>query len=297
MIRSMTGFARVASEGDPSVEVLLRAVNHRFLDLKMRTPPELEGSDPLVRKLIKENVRRGSVQLNVNLRSERATKLALNRELAGAYLAAYDELAQTLELSHPPDLTAILRVPGVLGEQEAELTEAQRAQLERRLEATLQAALDQLNAERLREGEGIAADVRERITRIGREAAELTERVGAMIPDFQARLEKRLTELLGQTQLDPQRILQEAAVLADRCDISEELQRLSAHVQRVLDLLDGGGEVGKQLDFLAQELNREANTLLSKTNPLGAAGMPVTEAGLRLKAEIEKIREQAQNLE
>lgn len=293
----MTGFARVASEGDPSVEVLLRSVNHRFLDLKMRTPSELESCDPLVRKLIKDSVQRGSVQVSVNLRSERRTSLALNRELAEAYLAAYDELAQTRELSHPPDLTAILRVPGVLGEQEAQRTEAQQKQLEQRLEETLRAALDQFNAEREREGDGIAADVRDRITRIGQEAEGLAAYVDGMIPEFQARLEKRLAELLGQTPIEPQRILQEAAVLADRCDVSEELQRLSAHVNRVLDLLDGGGEVGKQLDFLAQELNRETNTLLSKTNPLGAAGLPVTEAGLRLKAEIEKIREQAQNLE
>lgn len=297
MLRSMTGFARVSSEGDPSVEVMLRAVNHRFLDLKLRTPAELEAFDPLVRKLLKESIQRGSVQVVINLHAERSSRFALNKNLAQAYLAAYDELAETRDLSHPPDLTAILRIPGVMGEQEAERTSAEQAALEQRLETTLREAIEAFNAEREREGQAMEADVRERAERIGVEADYLVERVAEMLPEFQARLEKRLAELLDKTPIDPQRILQEAALLTDRCDISEELQRLEAHSERLLDLLDAGGEVGKQLDFLAQEMNRETNTLLSKTNPLGAAGLPVTDAGLRLKAEIEKIREQAQNLE
>jgi uncharacterized protein (TIGR00255 family) len=272
-------------------------VNHRFLDLKMRTPAELEASDPLVRKLVKENIQRGSVQVNINLHSERATRFALNKELAAAYLAAYDELASTRDAAPPPDLTAILRVPGVLGEQEAARSPEEQAALELRLENTLREAIEAFNAEREREGAGIDADVRERAERIGVEADGLVERVAELLPDFQARIHKRLTDILETTPVEPHRILQEAAILADRCDISEELQRLEAHSERLLDLLDGGGEVGKQLDFLAQEMNRETNTLLSKTNPLGAAGLPVTDAGLRLKAEIEKIREQAQNLE
>ena len=297
MLRSMTGFARVSSDGDPSVEVMLRAVNHRFLDLKLRTPTEIESCEPLVRKLLKENIQRGSVQISINLHAERSTRFALNKDLAQAYLSAYDELAETRDVSHPPDLTAILRIPGVMGEQEALRNAAEQAALEQKVETTLREAIELFNAEREREGEGIEADVRERAERIGVEADGLVERVTELLPEFQARLQKRLTELLETTPVEPQRILQEAAVLADRCDISEELQRLEAHSERLLDLLDNGGEVGKQLDFLAQEMNRETNTLLSKTNPLGAAGLPVTDAGLRLKAEIEKIREQAQNLE
>lgn len=297
MLRSMTGFARVSSDGDPSVEVMLRAVNHRFLDLKLRMPSELESCEPLVRKLIKENIQRGSVQVNINLHAERSTHFALNRDLAHAYLAAYDELAATREVSHPPDLTALLRAPGVLGELEAERTKEEQAAIEARVEQTLREAIAQFNAEREREGAGIDADVRERAERIGVEADGLVERVAELLPEFQVRLQKRLKELLETTPVEPQRILQEAAVLADRCDISEELQRLEAHSERLMDLLDTGAEAGKQLDFLAQEMNRETNTLLSKTNPLGAAGLPVTDAGLRLKAEIEKIREQAQNLE
>lgn len=297
MLRSMTGFARVSSGGDPAVEVMLRAVNHRFLDLKMRTPSELESMDPLVRKLIKENVQRGSVQVNINIQSETQTSFALNHDLAQAYLSAYEELAQKLDGAAAPDLTSILRIPGVMGEQDSERTPEQLKELEQQLETTLREAIELFNAEREREGAGIEADVRERAEKIGVEADGLVEQVAELLPEFQARLNKRLTELLATTPVEPQRVLQEAAVLADRCDISEELQRLEAHSERLLDLLDGGGEVGKQLDFLAQEMNRETNTLLSKTNPLGAAGLPVTDAGLRLKAEIEKIREQAQNLE
>ena len=132
---------------------------------------------------------------------------------------------------------------------------------------------------------------------IAAEAAGVAQPAADLAPHFQERLQTRLQALLAETPIDPQRILQEAAVLADRCDVSEELQRLAAHGRRLAELLDAGGEVGKQLDFLAQEMNREANTLLSKTTPLGEAGLPLTDAGLRIKAEVEKIREQAQNLE
>jgi uncharacterized protein (TIGR00255 family) len=177
MLRSMTGFARVASEGDPSVEVMIRAVNHRFLDLKMRTPAELEASDPLVRKLVKENIQRGSVQVNINIHSEKTTRFALNKELAQAYLTAYDELAEARDAAPPPDLTAILRVPGVLGEQETARAPEEQAALESLVEKTLKTALDAFNAEREREGAGIEADVRERAERIGVEADGLVERV------------------------------------------------------------------------------------------------------------------------
>jgi uncharacterized protein (TIGR00255 family) len=153
------------------------------------------------------------------------------------------------------------------------------------------------NETRRREAEGIIAEMKTRAADVlgGVRAIEI-EREG-VLPLFRDRLEKRLTDLVGQAGIEPQRILQEAAVLADRSDISEELQRLAGHAERLLQLLGENGPLGKQIDFLAQEMNREANTILSKSTPLGQAGMAVTEHGLRVKAEIEKIREQTQNLE
>jgi len=297
MALSMTGFARgEAADETASLEVAVRAVNGRFLDLKLRTPMELDGCEPMVRKIVKRRVRRGQLQINVQLSLETAETPTLDRELADAYLAAHKELAEGHGVSQEPDLTAVLRIPGVLS-QTKQGDEEQRARLDALLTQALEEALSKFNVERRKEGESIAADVRARAETIAAETAQLEEAVSDLVPGFQKRLERRLTELLDDTAVEPQRLLQEAALIADKTDISEELQRLAAHAVRLRELLDDDGETGKQMDFLAQELNREANTLLSKTTPLGAKGLPVTEAGLRLKAEIEKIREQAQNLE
>ena len=294
----MTGFARAeSSNGDRLAEVTIRSVNHRFLDLKIRSPQELEQYDPVVRRVAKESVKRGQLQISIALRCQTGSALKLNRELAEAYLGAYRELASLREVETPPDLNALLRVQGILTQDEGCPKEEDAGATEGMLKEALQAALAALNAERLREGEGIAADLRARSEAIAADTAALEGVIDEMTVRFRERLERRLSELLGDAAIEPQRLLQEAALLADRTDISEELQRLSAHAKRLLEMLDEGGEVGKQIDFLAQEMNREANTMLSKTTPLGEAGLPVTDVGLRLKAEIEKIREQAQNLE
>lgn len=297
MLYSMTGFARVTSDSEPTIEVTARSVNHRFLDLKMRTPSEFEALDPVIRKLAKRHFKRGSVQISINLQSHSETSLELNRELADAYLRAHKELADANDLDQTPDLMTLLRTQGILGASEQEWTDDQREQIESSLTATLTKAFESLNEERAKEGAGLEADVRARTQAIAAEAKQIEAASAEMVPMFRERLEKRLTQLLGETPLDHQRVLQEAAVLADRTDISEELQRLAAHAERMLEILDQGGEAGKKVDFLAQEMNREANTLVSKSTPLGEAGLSITEAGLRLKAEIEKIREQALNLE
>jgi uncharacterized protein (TIGR00255 family) len=297
MLYSMTGFARVVSDSEPAIEISIRTVNHRFLDLKIRTPSEFEALDPLIRRIAKEHLKRGSVQISISLESNRESSFELNRDLADAYLRAHTELSDAHRLSQEPDLMALLRIPGILGGSDQKWPDERRAEIEALLEKTLTQAFTALNEQRAKEGAGIAADVRQRTEAIAKETEDLKAASAAMIPQFQERLEKRLSQLLGETPIDPQRILQEAAVLADRTDVSEELQRLAAHSARLLEILEKAGETGKNIDFLAQEMNREANTLVSKSTPLGQAGLPITEAGLRLKSEIEKIREQAQNLE
>jgi len=294
MTYSMTGFARVESNiEDPSIQIQIRAVNHRQLDIKTRSPQELESADQMIRRVVRERVKRGQLQISISLSSDATPALELNRPLVDAYLAAYSDLAEAAGVETPPDLTALLRTPGVVSQGTREPVEG----LDGRVESVLIETIDKLNEERAREGATVVGDVKARTETIAKGVGELRVKLADTVPLFQAKLRSRLEELLGQAGIEPQRILQEAAVLADRTDISEELQRLEAHTARLLDMLDTGGEVGKRLDFLAQEMNREANTLLSKTNPLGPEGLPVTEIGLSMKAEVEKIREQAQNLE
>jgi len=294
----MTGFARARSgDEEPVVTVTLRTVNHRFLDLKIRTPPELESSDPIIRRIVKKRLKRGSVQATIALSGDAASAPKLNRPLARAYLEAYRELAAEAGGEASPDLTALLRAPGVLTSAEGASDEEAERALAARVESTLEAALTILNEARANEGETVLVELRERASTIAAETEKLRESVAGTTRIFEQRLERRMSELLDKTGIEPQRLAQEAALLADRADISEELQRLAAHAVRLNEILDGGGEAGKQIDFLAQEMNREANTALSKCSGLGGEGMAATDAGLQLKAEIEKIREQAQNLE
>ena len=299
MAASMTGYARVQFEGEElSLTLTLRSVNHRFLDLQLRVPPDVEALEGLIRQRVKQQIIRGQLQISASLRWLRKTeRLRVNQPLVEAYLESYRELARAQGLQAEPDLNAVLRVPGAVTLDDAEMGESQKKALQDALNDCLTRALDELRRNRQREGEGIVADIRER----GRAIQQETERLAASLPGvaakFQKRVERRLTELLGEVPLDPQRALQEAAVLADRTDISEEIQRLKAHADRLLEMLEGDSELGKQIDFLAQEMNRETNTILSKTTPLGQEGLEFTDTALRIKAEIEKIREQTQNLE
>ena len=295
----MTGYAQVKHEGDEvSLSIRLRSVNHRSLDLQFRIPPDLEPLEGLIRKAVKSSVRRGQIQINASLRwSDTATTVSINRPLVDAYLKAYRELAGAHGIPSEPDLNAILRVPGALTYETDQLDERRRSLLQGALEGCLSQATEELNRVRQLEAAGIVEQIKQRAKSIGDDVRQLEAVRLDTIPLFQERVRDRLSELLDGIDPDPQRILQEAAVLADRADISEELQRLSAHVDRLKQILEEDDDLGKPIDFLAQEMNRETNTLLSKTTPLGRAGLAVTEVGLRLKAEIEKIREQAQNLE
>ena len=295
----MTGYAQVSHESDElSLSITLRSVNHRSLDLQLRIPPDLEPLEGLIRKAVKSSVRRGQIQINASLRwNGAAAVVSINRPLVDAYLKTYRELATAHDIQAAPDLNVILRLPGALTYETDQLDERRRLLLEGALEDCLSQATEELNRIRQLEAAGIVEQIKQRAKSIGDDVRELETVRLDTIPLFQERVRERLGELMDGIDPDPQRILQEAAVLADRADISEELQRLSAHVGRLKQILEEDDDLGKPIDFLAQEMNRETNTLLSKTTPLGRAGLAVTEVGLRLKAEIEKIREQTQNLE
>lgn len=297
---SMTGYARADSDdGCLWLAVTLRSVNHRFLDLQLRLPPQTEQFEALIRRHVRKHIKRGQLQLNVSLKWKESTAtVILNRPFLDACVDAHHKLAKELKLSQDLDLNTILRIPGVLDFESDNSNEHQnRAKLQTVLVETLGRALEELTRNRALEASEIIAEMRQRTLSMKTDLETLRSSLENVIPQFQTRLEERLTNLFGSLQIDPQRLIQEAALLAERSDTSEEVQRLGTHIERLLALIETESELGKKIDFLAQEMYRETNTILSKTNGLSSAALETTEIGLRLKGEIEKIREQAQNLE
>jgi len=293
----MTGFAQVRKTVESGEVVLsVKTVNHRGLDMHLHLPPEMDAFEPALRKAIKSRVARGHLQLNVtwNRTNGSAMDSSLNRPLMEAYLAAFGQAQKVFHLTGAPDLNVAFRIPGMFRTEAApELGEEFESSLVAALEETLQG----LNRFREREGGEIAAEILDRCARITHAVHRMEEIRAGALPAFQKRLQERLAELLKGASIDPQRLAQEAAVLADRSDISEELIRLKTHAGELEQLIRTGGEVGKKLDFLLQEMNREANTILSKTGGLGDLGLTITERALAVKSEIDKIREQSLNLE
>ena len=293
-IRSMTGFAQVTGQanGRHSFNLSLKSLNHRFLDLHFRMPPGTEELEMKVRRRLMENLIRGHVELVLNLETETAESFRFNREWLGGYIQAFRSVAKEFGLAAEPDLNLILRLPGAF-----ELaTPSADPLLEEAILAKLEDALARLNEMREQEGRDAERDLRERMRRIERARQEVEKCRQATLRAYTEQLNRRIQDLIG-SQLEPERILQEAALLADRSDIAEELARLECHIRQFLGLLDQGGEVGKKLDFLLQEMNRESNTLLSKTAGLAGEALQITSHGLGMKADIEKAREQVQNLE
>lgn len=292
----MTGFARVRkSTPEGEVVVSVKSVNHRGLDLHFHLPVEMDPIENDIRNAIKNACARGHIQVHVGLTRSEGGAGALNRPLLASWLAAFHEAKELHPLSdQQPDLNAALRVPGMLsGGDEEELGDKFVAAVM----AALAEALAMLNQFREREGAAMAAEMRRRSDAIASLVASIEEiRAGAM-PAFQKRLREKLGELLNGSMIDPQRLAQEAAILADRSDVAEELVRLRTHAAQLNSMLEGSGEVGKRLDFLLQEMNRESNTILSKTGGLGDLGLTITELALAAKSEIDKIREQSLNLE
>ena len=292
----MTGFARVRkTAADGEIAVGIKSVNHRGLDMHFHMASELDPFEGAIRNAVKAKVARGHLQIHVLFnRSAPPDASSLNRPLLQAYLQAFREAAEDFGAESKPDLNAALRVPGML--QPGESADPDAGLEQALLEAT-EEALDVLNRFREREGAAMAAEMRERCASVCDLAAQMEKIRARATQAFQKRLNERLRELLRGAGIEPQRLAQEAALLAERSDISEELIRLKTHAAQLEKLLDASGEVGKRLDFLLQEMNREANTILSKTGGLGDLGLTITDLALAAKAEIDKLREQSLNLE
>ena len=263
----MTGFAQVKGQvgSNLAFSLSLKSVNHRFLDVHFRMPSGSEALEMKLRRILKEKVARGHVELTLSLErgDGNGNAFALNHELVGGYVQAFRAAAEQFGISGEPDLNAILRIPGAMdtGTLPAD-TEVETAVL-----AKVEQLLDRLNEMREEEGRGIDRELRERMTRIDHARSSVGKQRAAVLQNYVEKLRARMQELIG-SQVDNDRIVQEAALLVDRSDIQEELVRLETHVQHFVGMLDQHGEIGKKLDFLLQEMNREANTLMSKTSGL-----------------------------
>lgn len=297
-LRSMTGFARARRPlGDGELVVSVKTLNHRALDIHIHAPSVVDAFENAVRSTVKSRLARGHVEVRVTLPTAtlKGGSAALNRPLLEEYLGAFRQAAAEHKLNAQPDLNAALRIPGMFGEttDTSDLPPGTEATM---LDA-LGAALDELNHFRAREGAEIGKEMSGHNSRLGVFVEEMDKIRANAQGVFENRLAERLKELLKGVQVDPQRLAQEAAMLADRSDIGEELARLKIHSGQLAALLDAGGESGKKIDFLLQEMNRETNTILSKTTGAGEIGLKITELALAAKAAIEKIREQSLNLE
>ena len=293
-IRSMTGFAQVKGQVNAQLAftLSLKSVNHRFLDLHFRLPSDTDSLEMKLRRMLKEKTgprpRRSDPQPGSlgreRRRAQPATGWRLRRGVPRGGRGIWSR-----GRARPERGSADAGRDGFGAERSGE-------ELETAVMAQVEEALSRLNQMREEEGRSIGAELRARMAHLEKAAAGVEAHRSTILRSYSERLQARMQELLG-AQVDKERILQEAAVLVDRSDIQEEMVRLKTHVKHFLGLLDQGGEVGKKLDFLLQEMNREANTLLSKTSGLAGEALKITEMGLPMKSEIEKSREQVQNLE
>lgn len=292
-MKSMTGFGRGAASGEEfTVGVEIKTVNNRYLDIHLRLSQELAPLEMAVRKRIGTRLSRGRVDLNINFERTGATTYEVNRPLIAGYVSAMRDIQQDFNLAGDIDVSSVARLPGALTPARDGLNEVNMSGLDRALDE----ALDSLERMRESEGAALAEEMRARVAKI-EAAVPIIETAAAGLADaYRQRLQKRIAEMIARggqaVELDDGRLAQEVAYLADRSDISEELARLRSHLEQFRAAIDAEGEVGKRLDFLLQELNREANTVLAK-----ATEISIKDAGLAIKAEVEKLREQVQNVE
>jgi uncharacterized protein (TIGR00255 family) len=291
MIKSMTGFGQGSAEGDDfRVRVDIRSVNNRALDVHTRLPQELAGLEISLKKQVQASVKRGRVDVTVSVEQLKPATFEINRPLISGYLSALSELKREFALEGDPSLELIAKLPGAL--QVSQDAEALDERLVSGTVAALSQALVSLTEMRVIEGQELAAELNSRLDNIERQLPAIELEAERLPTVYREKLMKRLQEIAAAGAIDEARVAQEAVMLADRSDISEEIARLKSHLVQMRDLLRSSDEAGKRLDFILQEMNREANTILSKSNDLA-----ISDAAIVIKTEIEKLREQGQNVE
>jgi uncharacterized protein (TIGR00255 family) len=292
-MKSMTGFGRGSVTAETfSVTIELKTVNNRFLDVSLRLSNELQSLENPIKKVIGNRLSRGRVEVSVQYERNDEVNYDLNRPLIGGFLAAMRQMQKEFLLTGEPDVNVIARLPNVIVPLKNDLSDAFCSGVETALEV----ALDDLEKMRSEEGEMLLGVLEQHLNAIDARLPSIQAETENVAEEYRQRLTKRVGELLAksdsQIELDQGRLAQEVAYLADRSDISEEIARLRTHIEHFREIMKEDKDVGKRLDFLTQELNREANTIASKTN-----NVSIKENALAVKSEIEKIREQIQNVE
>jgi uncharacterized protein (TIGR00255 family) len=292
-MKSMTGFGRGTASGDNfRISVDIKTVNNRFLDVNFRLTAELQEAEGRLKKLIGERLARGRVDINLTYEKTDEISYDINRPFIKGYLAAMMEMRNEFSLQGEPDLNALARLPNALIVRKDSIDSS----FNEGLDAAVDAALSQLDEMRSAEGKTLKSVLQAQVAAIESRIPAIVEQSAAVAEEYQQKLTKRMGDLLAKSgagvEIDPGRMAQEIAYLSDRSDISEEIDRLSSHIDQFRTIIDEENEVGKRLDFLTQEFNREANTIASKTQ-----NMIVKENALAIKSEIEKMREQVQNIE
>ncbi len=292
MIKSMTGFGRCEmQESERKITVEMKSVNHRYLDMNVKMPKKLNFFEAAIRNELKNYIQRGKVDVFITYEDFTETNVCVkyNKELAAEYMAHLKQMAEDFSLDNDVRVSCLSRYPEVLTMEEQTIDEAQLWQL---LEKAIKGAAENFVQTRIKEGENLRDDLISKLDGMLEHVDFITARSPQIITEYRQKLEDKVRDLLEDTKVDENRLLMEVTIFADRVCVDEELVRLRSHIETTKETLLAGGSIGRKLDFIAQEMNREANTILSKSNDLEISGRAI-----ELKTEIEKVREQIQNIE
>lgn len=292
MIKSMTGFGRCeVTEKERKITVEMKAVNHRYLDVNIKMPKKLNFFESSIRGLLKEYIQRGKVDIFVTYEdyTENNVILKYNQELAGEYVKYITQMAEQFSLNNDLQASTLSRYPEVLTMEEQTVDEEA---LWATLEKAIRGAAEQFVETRINEGNNLQEDLFQKLDGMLLYVEEIEKRSPEIISEYRQKLQDKVNELLADVQMDENRLATEVTIFADKICTDEETVRLKSHILATKETLSQGGSVGRKLDFIAQEMNREANTILSKANDL-----TVADIAINLKTDIEKVREQIQNIE
>ncbi|MBQ9764572.1 MAG: YicC family protein [Lachnospiraceae bacterium] len=292
MLKSMTGFGRCEeTDGLRKITVEIKSVNHRYFDMNIRMPKKLNFFEAAIRNLVKNYAQRGKIDMFITYEdlTEGASSLKCNEALAAEYLAKFKSLADNLGVDNDIRVSTFLRCPEVFSMDEQSIDEDALWSL---LEKAVKGACEKFVETRIAEGEALKVDLLQKLDLIYENVLFIEERSPEVIKEYRQKLYDKVSELLENTQIDESRILTEVTIYADRICVDEEMVRLKTHIEAIKTALSSGDGIGRKLDFLAQELNREANTTLSKSNDIS-----ISDRAIDIKTDIEKIREQVQNIE
>ncbi len=293
MIKSMTGYSKVQiTEGEVSFDVEIRSLNSRYRDIRINLPTEIRSLEDDIRRLVMNRIKRGRIEISIRFvkgRIDTEYQVTVNFPLIESYLKALEEISDrfNINLNPGPESLSVLKDAVMIEAREPEINYIKEI-----MERIINESLDELDHMRLKEGKEIEVDLMKRLAMVERFLDEIEQRAPEVVSQFREKIIKRISEFLGDYEPDENRLLQEVAIFADRADITEEIVRLRSHIKQMKETIEMDGPVGRRLDFLIQEMNREVNTISSK-----AGDALISQRVVDIKSEIEKMREQVQNIE